>query len=445
MRAHLLRSHARIPPASWDAGHLHQDHLTLHLADQTPEEKPMPEVHEHGDIARFHDAITRSTLVSHLEYAHGLNRQDIDLRELYSQHASLHPMAVELCGAENPQYPGEYTCEYPAGHGLVVDPDEGDMPIIGTYDHGAPSKGAWWTMPPVKVSANKEQMADISHVNRPKLTEGERQILEDRLICVMAGIDFDLEWAADSGIGSSGRGVFRRQYGNAAKELLTWLEHGGALHLPPVASLATDLEREQGLVEDLEAANNTLREQLATTGRQLEEATGERDLLRQDKARLKDDLEAVSEERNNALEAVMGAQSKAADLRQQLEEAQGDARHLNQLTSRVQGERVQADRRAYETQKQLDRVRQLLTARTEALANGQAALGELISTLEREGWESSSVLQSLKAILAGQGPKVSTCTVAHLGLATTGDLLAEISTRIEAGHGGLTYRTVDPA
>jgi hypothetical protein len=36
-----------------------------------------------------------------------------------------------------------------------------------------------------------------------------------------------------------------------------------------------------------------------------------------------------------------------------------------------------------------------------------------------------------------------TCTEAHLGLATTRELLDELTARIEAGHGGLDYRTVD--
>jgi hypothetical protein len=36
-----------------------------------------------------------------------------------------------------------------------------------------------------------------------------------------------------------------------------------------------------------------------------------------------------------------------------------------------------------------------------------------------------------------------TCTEAHLGLATTRELLDELTARIEVGHGGLDYRTVD--
>jgi hypothetical protein len=35
------------------------------------------------------------------------------------------------------------------------------------------------------------------------------------------------------------------------------------------------------------------------------------------------------------------------------------------------------------------------------------------------------------------------CTTPHLGLARTGELLAELTSRIDLGHCGLEYRTVD--
>lgn len=526
MRAHLLRSHHHNPPMAWGVGELHQAHLKAH---QTSEETTVSEIHNHGgDIARFHDTISRFTLANHLEQVHGLKRQDIDLRELYSQHDSLHPMVVELCDAENPQYPGEYACEYPAGHGPVIDPDDGDMPITGTFDHGAPSKGAWWTMPPTgtaeadkvenlaqllydrdadgpqpdwddlgqetrdhyrdraRTSLARVRNGRINRVNQAAPTEGERRILEDRIICAMTGLDFDGTWARDDSL--SLRGALRTTYAATADRLVTWLEHGGALHLAPVASLETDLEQEKATVEqltqhlanyeekqrDLEETNNTLREQLAVTGRQLTEVTGERDLLRTDKARLKTDLEDMADERNHALEAVMGAQSKAADLRSQLEDSQRQRQglfeemgELRQQLERAQeaGYRLECERdeaierqtdavehwqhavRAHAaTEAERNSLAQRLASRTEALANGQAGLGELVSTLEREGWKESTVLQRLKAILDGSRLKagvVTACTEPHLGLARTREILAELTTRIEIGHCGLDYRTVD--
>lgn len=51
--------------------------------------------------------------------------------------AALEPKP-ELCGAQNPDYPGEYACESPKGHGPILNED--NQP----YDHAAPSKGAWW-------------------------------------------------------------------------------------------------------------------------------------------------------------------------------------------------------------------------------------------------------------------------------------------------------------
>lgn len=48
--------------------------------------------------------------------------------------------AESICGAENPDYPGEYACTYPVGHGPISAPSED-----GTNDHGAPEAGAWWS------------------------------------------------------------------------------------------------------------------------------------------------------------------------------------------------------------------------------------------------------------------------------------------------------------
>jgi hypothetical protein len=508
MKAHLEHDHPEVPlPMRWGVAELHQAHLKAHQAAQTPEEAPVADKHEHGDIARYHDQTDRRSVAYHLEDAHGLDPKDIDVREVYSQHASLHPM--KACGAENPQYPGEYACEYPAGHGPIVDPEDGDMPITGTFDHGSPSKGAWWTVPPAGTDeAAKVEARDASpdggidpeilRVTRrapdqpwERVNQENVSITVDRIIAAMAGLDFDNGWASDGGIGLTGRQLLRDMYGEAAKRLLGWLERGGAMVLPQYASLGEDLDRERALVEDLEQVNNTLRQQLATTGRQLEEVTAERDLLRTDKARLKTELEDVSDERNHALEAVMGAQSKAAGLREELEtavaardraleagyrlererdealteverlERLGEERQVQHAEAvqlglhaqndfrRVCRERQDAQDALHQLQGQWDRVvphlESRLMARTRALANGQAALRALISDLKQvDGTDlRTEIVGRLENILAGQGPKVSTCTEAHLGLATTGELIEEVRTRIDLGHCGLEYRTVD--
>lgn len=408
-----------------------------------PEEAPMPEHHEHDDIVRYHESIARFTLANHLEHTHGLNRQDIDLRDISSQHASLHPMAVAENDADTVEALAKNLYD---GDADGPQPDWDDLGQE-TRDHYRDKARS--TLATARGAQRPER------VNQPE----NPSVLVDRLICALTGIDFDQEWVPDNGIGPYGRGVVRRTWIQPAQRLLTWLEHGGALHLAPVASLATDLEREQGLVRDLEDINNTLREQLATTGRQLEDSDLRRQKLFMEMGELRDQLGEVTDERDRAQQALMQKLTEVDELRYkaenrdavavelmrvqaQLEEAQAQARHLDQLTSRVQGERVQADRRAYETQKQLERVRQLLTIRTEALATGRLALNALVRDLKKEGWDQSTVFQRLQAIVDGQ-PEVVTCTVAHLGLATTGDLLAELTARIEVGHTGLDYRTVD--
>lgn len=48
---------------------------------------------------------------------------------------------IVRCGAENPDYPGEYACEADDGHDRIPD-EEGVL-----YDHAAPRIGAWWNTP----------------------------------------------------------------------------------------------------------------------------------------------------------------------------------------------------------------------------------------------------------------------------------------------------------
>lgn len=54
-----------------------------------------------------------------------------------------------LCGAENPDYPGEYSCTYPAGHDVIpLDaPDLAPGEDVEFFDHAAPDAGAWWNIP----------------------------------------------------------------------------------------------------------------------------------------------------------------------------------------------------------------------------------------------------------------------------------------------------------
>lgn len=49
-------------------------------------------------------------------------------------------MPEPICGAENPEYPGEYVCVFPSGHRPIG--EDG-------WDHGNPEVGVWWNMPEI--------------------------------------------------------------------------------------------------------------------------------------------------------------------------------------------------------------------------------------------------------------------------------------------------------
>lgn len=55
--------------------------------------------------------------------------------------ASETPTDTGLCGVGNTDYPGEYACSYPLGHGSVTADDDDSV----THDHGAPERGCWWS------------------------------------------------------------------------------------------------------------------------------------------------------------------------------------------------------------------------------------------------------------------------------------------------------------
>lgn len=68
----------------------------------------------------------------------------ISAEELTRFMAEQEPETVEtqeLCGAQNADYPGEFSCEMPKGHDAISALEEG---VVAEWDHAAPSKGAWW-------------------------------------------------------------------------------------------------------------------------------------------------------------------------------------------------------------------------------------------------------------------------------------------------------------
>ena len=59
--------------------------------------------------------------------------------------AGLNIDVTALCGAENPDYPGEYACTFPKGHmrPLRLTDEDGET---GDWDHAAPASGAYWSV-----------------------------------------------------------------------------------------------------------------------------------------------------------------------------------------------------------------------------------------------------------------------------------------------------------
>lgn len=411
MRRHLRIEHGLGTPMTWDDDKLHEAHLKAH---QTPEEAPVAEhPHEHGDIARFHETTDRRSVAYHLDEAHNIPREAIDAREIYSQHASLHPMKSET---------------------------------------------------EVRTFIGDQEITDLVAVDTPRKATGDEQVMRDRLICAMAGVDFDRDWAADSGMGPSGRDALRQAYRSPANRLLDWIQRGGILEIEPVRQLARDYDEARGALQQTTEERDTVIEQLAVTGRQLTEAKAERNLLREDKARLKAGLEESERRRTGLFEElgeVRAELEQCANGRQrnigaidaleaELEETRQRLGAALEAGSILERQRDEAQAELAELKGRWDRVVPHLEARligrTQALANGQAALGELLSDLKRDGWDESTVFQRLELILKGvvpHAPVDPAITIPRLDFATTGELIEETRRRIDLGHCGLGYRPAD--
>jgi hypothetical protein len=98
MRHHLLHDHKITVPMTWDLGRLHEKHLADHQAGSAPAEPEealvSEQVHEHGDIHRYHNTANRADVVHHLAEDHGI--PGVHPREnIYGIHAHAHPMKPE--------------------------------------------------------------------------------------------------------------------------------------------------------------------------------------------------------------------------------------------------------------------------------------------------------------------------------------------------------------
>jgi hypothetical protein len=319
LRLHLLYGHSVAVPVTWDIGQLHQAHLDEHagpvqanlgtLSPDLPPLKgpfPVPDTHTHsGDLPGFHARTDRRQLAYHLELSHKLDPGDIDVREVYSQHEILHSPQDPATDAERVERLAENLYNRDA-RGTGPDWDDLGQETRDQYRDRARTNLA--AARDARIAG--EVAAERAHQPNPS-------ILVDRLICALTGIDFDRDWVPDNVMGSSGRGVIRRTWIQPAQRLLDWLERGGALYLPAVASLSADVA--------------TLQEQLTVTGHQLESTQRERDHLSRQ-------LSDVLRERNRALEAGRLLENARDDALEQLETCQEDYRRVCRVKQDAQDE-----------------------------------------------------------------------------------------------------------
>lgn len=456
MARHLKDVHGFVAPMSWDLGRLHLHHLEDHQgpgpSTPQPEEAPVPIEHEHDDVTTLHASWSKSMLREHLEAVHGL---DLEVTEghdgLKDTHRLLHPengQPIQTCGEVNPEHP-DLICQYEAGHDRLKDPG-GPNPIRGTFDHGDPVKGVWWENTEEyearqlflaehpggdwddlqqetrdywrtqnRLRKEKSQVKAVSTDPSPAKDQdaGRRQIEVDRIICTMAGISFDTVWVLDESL--SLRGAMRSAYGQQAQRVWAALERGGlGFH----EAIDQAVSQERALVMDMEETNNGLRRELARAIEERDEARGEVTTARR--------LQLAAEnDRDRTTESLAREHERA--------------------------ERLMAER---------DRLSGQLAESRRALAEGRSALRTFIRNFRQEDWSWSlavhgttwalarpeKIAQSLEEAVLGERVSTSVpvgidCTEAHLGLATTGELLEEITARIrtDVAGKGLDYRTVD--
>ena len=321
--------------------------------------------------------------------------------------------------------------------------------------------------------------------------ERDRSILVDRMICAMAGFDFDRQWAADGGIGPDGRGAMRKAYRAQADMLLTWLERGGVTFLPSWTAMAEELAEARRDRAETGAAFDRMNDQRTRTEAELQERLA---MTQTASTNLQQQVRALQERRDEALERlgeVAGERDRAVEAGRILEAQRDDLLRdvtalrvshdemialevacekrggyprglvgdtLNNLQSRAEAaEQALEERDILRGQlihmaAERDGLARKLHKRTQVLDEGRSRLREIVSEMKFDHLSEipPNVPMLIDALEDLAGGTVSTappigmrCTEAHLGRATTGEMLEELTTRIDLGHCGLDYRTVD--
>lgn len=276
---HLKNAHGVSIPMSWTVGQAHDAHLKAHVQ---------------GNLAQLDRECQAYYGVG--DGTAAICRRPDGHPEISEDGIGHSPQPIPIQTKKEQPVPDTDDLETLARH-LWMEAEDKRVPS-GWDDLGQETRDYWRQQ--AQIKADKERQREIGYAAAgAERTERDKdqRILTDRLISAMAGLDFESQWAHDGGIGPSARGLLREQHGRGAERLLKWLLRGGALHLEPVVSLASDLERAQeGLAE-------------------------------------------AREERDRALEAVMAAQTKAAELRQELNHAGGEREALRESMNSARVER----------------------------------------------------------------------------------------------------------
>jgi hypothetical protein len=253
----------------------------------------------------------------------------------------------------------------------------------------------------------KKQLADATaprpiprqHTPEAKTEErhADHRIMVDRVTAVMAGLDFDREWAADDGIGPNARGALRVTFQRAAEQTLAWLERGGLAVIPGYLELLNErvlqerdearrqaaLEKEAGaearrqmgeqqramqemaearemaesIQHELEEVNESFRSRVVGLEARLAESEQRRQGLFQEMGEIRRQLD----EKHQALEQAALAYDRMnrqrvvteQELREQLEEAQREVTAARRLQLEAQDERDEARDERDRAQQQL--------------------------------------------------------------------------------------------
>lgn len=302
---------------------------------------------------------------------------------------------------------------------------------------------------PIQIQSKAEEAPMSENPDDEALAEedaqaaGQRQIKVDRLICAMAGIDFDHNWVADEALHM--RGAMRTAYGQQAKLLLAWLTRGGVQYvwsdsqeLHQLRQQLVDAERKRHNVMDL---NTQLRDNAREQQRALQEMAqaqaeseslvteleGINNRLRGELAREKEHSAGLALQARTLVEDRAQALQRATELETQLSLLSDDLEEITRERDTAQ-ETAEAAARSYEAMKarrdetlqvlretagERDRTQQSLMR----LFTGRGSLRALVALLEKHGWEDSSVFQRLREILAQMddlSEPVSTVTDASL-------------------------------